>query len=400
MVMLFFALIVGAAAGGTGVLFYHAMLLVTGTRTAHPWLLFLLPFGGLFIVFSYMICGEEDNKGTNLILMAIHNDEPVSIKVAPLIFFSTLITHLFGGSAGREGAALQIGGSIGGFIGGKFHFNNEKKHVFIMCGMSACFSAVFGTPLAAAIFSMEIVSVGLMSYSALVPCVIASFTASMIADIFHAPPDHFYFWGVPDFTFIPAAKIIVIALIFALASVVFCLMLHSSEKVYHRFLPNPYVRVFVGGLLVIGMAYLFNTRDYLGAGLPMIAKCFTGSIPWYAFLLKMIFTAVTLGAGFKGGEIVPSFFIGATLGCVVGPLFGLPSTLCAACGMVGLFCGVTNCPITSILMSFELFGTGGMPYYIITIAICYMMSGYYGLYSSQKIYFSKYVPRVVNRNAK
>ena len=389
----------GLCAGGTGVLFYHCMSFVTNTRMNNPWLLFLLPLGGLLIIFLYRAAGEGDNKGTNLILIGIHENKPISIKVAPLIFISTLITHLLGGSAGREGAALQLGGSIGDYIGERFHFNDQARKTFIMCGMSACFSAVFGTPLAAAIFSMEVVSVGIMNYSALVPCVVSSFVASLLTEAFHAPAEHYIFTQIPHFSVVPGLRILIVAILFAGVSVLFCFALHSSEKLYHRYFQNPYLRVVVGGLLVIAMVYLFRTRDYIGAGIPMIEQCFAGSVPWYAFLLKILFTAVTLGAGYKGGEIVPSFFIGATFGCFIGPVFGLPAPLCAACGMVGVFCGVTNCPITSIMMAFELFGIDALPYYIITIAVSYLMSGYYGLYNSQKIVYSKYLPSsVINRH--
>lgn len=396
---LFFSLIVGFLAGTAGILFYHAIAFATGMRTGHPWLLYLLPFGGLLIVFLYRLSGHGDNKGTNLILLAIHRNEPVSILVAPLIFIASFITHLFGGSSGREGAALQIGGSIGDFLAGLFHFDNEERHLFIMCGMSACFSAVFGTPLAAAIFSLEVFDVGIMHYTALLPCVIASLTASVIAKRFGALPEAFSLTDIPAFGFLPGGKILLLSLIIAACSVFFCMSLHSSEKLYKKLLPNPYIRIFTGGALIILMVFIFRTRDYIGAGMPVIERCFEGNVPIYVFLLKILFTAVTLGAGYKGGEIVPAFFTGATLGCALGPLFSLPPSLCAACGMVGLFCGVTNCPVTSIFIALELFGMDAMPYFLISAAISFMLSGYYSLYGSQKIYYSKYKHRVIDRSA-
>jgi H+/Cl- antiporter ClcA len=393
------ALLVGVFAGGAGVLLYHGMNYVTNCRLQYPWLLFLLPVGGLLIVFLYRISGQYDNKGTNLMLLAVQSGEYVSIKVAPLIFISTLITHLLGGSAGREGAALQLGGSIGGFFGDRLHMDQEDHNVMIMCGMSACFSAVFGTPAAAAVFSMEVISIGIMHYAALVPCVISSFTAALIARYFHAVPEWYDLGVFPELSFLSAGKIMLLAAAFAGISIVFCISLHISENYYKKWLPNPYLRIIVGGCLVVAMVFLFRTRDYIGAGMPMISACFDTGVPWFAFLLKILFTAVTLGAGYKGGEIVPSFFTGATLGCVLGPLLGLPMPLCAACGLVGVFCGVTNCPVSSLLISAELFGFAGMPYFMITIAVCYMLSGYYGLYNSQKIVYSKYKDRLINRNA-
>ena len=393
------ALLVGACAGGAGVLFFHCMSFVTNCRMQNPWFLFLLPAGGLLIVFLYRLSGQYDNKGTNLMLLAIQSGDHISIKVAPLIFISTLITHLFGGSAGREGAALQLGGSIGGFFGDRFHMDQEDRNVMIMCGMSACFSAVFGTPAAAAVFSMEVISIGIMHYAALVPCVIASFTASLIAGYFHAVPEHYDLGIFSALSFPSAGKMILLAAVFAGVSILFCISLHLSENYFKKWIQNPYLRILAGGCMIIAMVYIFRSRDYIGAGMPMIEACFGAGVPWFAFLLKILFTAITLGAGFKGGEIVPSFFIGATLGCVLGPLLGLPAPLCAACGMVGVFCGVTNCPITSLLIAAELFGFVGMPYFMITIAVCYMLSGYYGLYNSQKIVYSKYKDTLINRNA-
>ncbi len=400
------AVIVGAAAGGVGILFYHGMNLVTGARLAHPALLYFLPLGGLLIVFLYRISGQYDNKGTNLMLLGVQSNEKISIKVAPLIFVSTLITHLFGGSAGREGAALQIGGSVGDFLGRLKIFKGTDEHIFIMCGMSACFSAVFGTPLAAAVFSMEVISVGIIHYSALVPCVISSFTASALARRFGALPEFYQISSIPDFyelahglpQHFPALRVLLLAVIFAAVSALFCICLHLSEHLYKKYFKNPYLRIFVGGCLIILLVTIFQTRDFIGTGVPMIKECFSGaSMPWYAFLLKILFTALTLGAGFKGGEIVPSFFTGAVLGCFLGPVVNLPAPLCAACGMAGVFCGVTNCPITSLLIAFELFGFQAMPYFVITVAVCYMVSGYYGLYSSQKIVYSKYQTKFINR---
>lgn len=382
--------IIGISCGAVGTAFHYSVEYVTQFRSGHRWIIFLLPAAGLLIVFLYRAGGIKHDKGTNLVIGSIRNPEyNVPFRMAPLIFITTVITHLFGGSAGREGAALQIGGSLGDFLAQTFHFDEKDKKLMIMCGMSACFSAVFGTPMAAAVFSMEVISVGIMHYSALVPCVISSLTASMLARHFGAMPEVFPITDLPALTALTVGQTILAAAAFAAISVVFCIALHLSEHTYKKYIANPYLRVFVGGLIVVLLTMLLHTNDYNGAGMPMIARCFEGSVPPWAFMMKIIFTAATLGAGFKGGEIVPSFFIGATLGCVIGPILGLPAALCAGCGMVGVFCGVTNSPITSLLISFELFGFEGMPYYLITIAVSYMLSGYYGLYSSQKIIYSK-----------
>lgn len=390
------AVLIGIIVGGAGTFFYHAMTFVTNCRTANPWLTYLLPFAGLVIIFLYRISGQYNNTGTNLVLMAIQTEQHISIKVSPLIIVSTLLTHLFGGSAGREGAALQLGGSLGDFFAHIFNFDEKDKKIAIMCGMSACFSAVFGTPMAAAVFSMEVISVGIMHYSALVPCVTASLTASLLARHFGAIPECFTIHLIPELTPLTAGQMILAAACFAGISVVFCMLLHLAEHYYRQYIPNPYLRIMTGGVIVIFLTLICHTRDYIGAGMPMIERCFEGNVPVYAFILKIIFTAATLGAGYKGGEIVPSFFTGATFGCVIAPLLGLPAPLCAGCGMIGVFCGVTNTPISSLLIAFELFGFEGMPYYLITIAVCYMLSGYYGLYSSQKIVYSKTRTEYIN----
>ncbi len=392
-----FAILSGLIVGGIGTLFYFGMYLVTLTRTKNPWLIFLLPISGLVIVGCYRLLHDEKDTGTNLVLSAIHSDEELPLRMAPLIFLSTLITHLFGGSAGREGAALQLGGSIGNGLGKLFRFDDKDKHIMIMCGMSAAFSALFGTPMAAAVFSMEVVSVGVMYYAALVPCVISSLVASMVARYFGVAQELFLIEKIPAFRFLPAVKISVLAVLCAGVSILFCIMLHSSDHLYKRFFKNAYIRIFVGGCLVIALTLLVGDQTYNGAGMNMIEQYMQGQVPPEAFILKMLFTAVTLGAGFKGGEIVPSFFTGAAFGCLFGNILGFSPSLCTAVGMTAVFCGVTNCPITALLISFELFGYDAMPYFLLAVAFSYMLSGYYGLYSSQKIIYSKYKTNYINR---
>ncbi|MCI5857380.1 MAG: chloride channel protein, partial [Agathobacter sp.] len=318
-------------------------------------------------------------------------------RMAPLIFVSTLITHLFGGSAGREGAALQMGGSIGNSIGKFFKFDEKDKHVMIMCGMSAAFSALFGTPMAAAIFPMEMVSVGVMYYIALVPCVISSLVAHGIAVSFGVSNELFLIGEVPEFGILSSVKISALAILCALVSILFCVILHQTEHLYRKFFKNPYLRVFAGGCFVVLLTCLVGSQSYNGTGINIIENCINGTVRPEAFLLKMVFTALTLGAGYKGGEIVPSFFTGAAFGCLFGNLLGFSPTLCTAVGMTSVFCGVTNSPITSLLISFELFGYDGMPYFLLATAFSYMLSGYFGLYRSQKIVYSKYKTNYINK---
>ncbi|MCD7864937.1 MAG: chloride channel protein [Clostridiales bacterium] len=406
-----FAVLSGILIGFVGIAFYYGMDFVTDWRAQYPWLIFFLPGGGLAIVGLYHLLHNEKDAGTNLVLSAIHSNENIPLRMAPLIFISTLITHLFGGSAGREGAALQLGGSIGNALGKLFRFDEKDQHIMIMCGMSAAFSALFGTPLAAAVFSMEVVSVGIMHYSALVPCVIAALVAHGIAVSCGAIPESFDLGTLLAFTPKTAVLIGILAVLCALVSILFCVILHTAERFYKSFFKNAYLRAAAGGCIVIALTMLVGSRDfdgsmlslissqdYNGTGMGLIAQCFTaGEVFPIAFLLKMIFTAATLAAGFKGGEIVPTFCVGAAFGCLFGSLVGFSPSLCAAVGMGAVFCGVTNSPITALLICFELFGFEGMPYYLIAIALSYMMSGYYGLYSSQKIVYSKYKTEYINR---
>ena len=392
-----FAIIVGAIVGLCGTAFYFALSLVTVLRTQNTWLIFLLPLGGLGIVAMYRFLHNEKDTGTNLVISAIHSDDELPLRMAPLIFVSTLITHLFGGSAGREGAALQMGGSIGNALGKLFHFDDKDKHVMIMCGMSAAFSALFGTPMAAAILPMEMVSVGVMYYIALVPCVISSLVAHGIAYSFGVSNEMFIIRSIPKFGIMTSIEISVLAILCALVSILFCVLLHKSEDLYKRFFTNPYIRVIAGGCIIIVLTLLVGNQDYNGTGINIIEHCINGTVRPEAFLLKMIFTALTLGAGYKGGEIVPSFFTGAAFGCLFGNLLGFAPTLCTAVGMTAVFCGVTNCPITSLLISFELFGYDGMPYFLLATALSYMLSGYFGLYRSQKIVYSKYKTNYINK---
>ena len=380
---------VGAIVGTVGSLFGHALLFVNNLRGDYPMIVLGLPLGGLVIVALYRGTRNHSDKGTNTVIASIHSGTQIPFRMAPLIFISTVITHLFGGSAGREGAALQLGGSIAGKLGSTLRLNEKDKKLMIMCGMSAGFSALFGTPLAATVFSMEVVSVGIMHYSALLPCVSAAIIAKFVAQAFRVPLEVFPV-ECAAITPVDFFKTMLFAALAGLVSILFCILLHKAEHIYSKILKQPYVRIAVAGTLVATLSFLFGS-DYLGSGMGIIEHIFhhgEATVP-YAFLLKMIFTALTLGGGFKGGEIVPSLTIGAAFGSCAAALLGMPIELVTACGMIGVFCGVTNSPITSLLIAFELFGFSAMPYYLVTIAASYMISGRYGLYHAQKLMYDK-----------
>ena len=392
------SIVIGGVIGVIASAFANLITWATDFRMGHMWMVYLLPFAGLMIVFLYHVTGQEKNAGTDMVLMVVRSDQnTMPGRVAPLILIATALTHLFGGSAGREGAALQLGGSIGNSLGRLFRFDEKDKHIMIMCGMSAAFSALFGTPMAAAIFPLEVVSVGIMHYSALVPCVISALVAHGLALHFQIAPPSFAILDIPEFGISSAVTVTILAVLCALVSILFCISLHYSEAIYRKFIKNPYLRAAAGGCIIILLTLLVGNQDYNGTGVNIISKCFDGTVAPEAFLLKITFTALTLGAGFKGGEIVPTFFIGASFGCLFGTLTGFSPTLCAAIGMAAIFCGVTNSPITSLLISFEMFGFAAMPFLLLAIAFSYMLSGYYGLYRSQKIMYSKFKTSYINK---
>lgn len=379
--------VTGAVLGVLGGLFGKSITLAAAFRGSHPWMLYLLPLAGLLIVAMYRM--DPYKTGTNRVLEGIQSDRFIPLRTAPLIAASTVITHAFGASAGREGAALQLGGSIGGTFGKWLKMDDYDHRIMIMCGMSAGFAALFGTPLTATVFAMEVASVGMMQYAALVPCSAAALIAKEIALFLGVRGEHFALPAVTVFDWKSGGLTVLLAVCCAGISILFCMVLHFTEHLYKKWIPNEYLRIAAGGCLVILMTVLLGTTDYLGAGMDVIERSMEGQVIAAAFLLKMIFTAVSLGSGYRGGEIVPTLFVGATFGCLFGQLTGLPPSLGAACGMASVFCGVTNCPVSSLFLSFELFGFECMPFFLLSVSISYLESGYYGLYHSQKILYSK-----------
>lgn len=393
-----FAGITGAVLGVVGAYFARSITFVTEVRTNHPWILYLLPLIGLVIVFVYKF--ENKGGGTNLVLESVERGEEVPFRMAPMIFVATVLSHFGGASAGREGAALQLGGSIAQAIGKVFKLDEKNTKIMIMCGMAAGFSALFGTPLAATVFALEVVTVGMVHYSALVPCTVASLTAFEVAHLCGGHAERFHVAEIPEFALKGALMIGLLALLCAGLSVIFCKTLHGAEHLYKKHIKNPYLRIFAGGVLVIILSKVLGTTDYLGGGMNIVERAVEGEVIWCAFILKLLFTAVSLGAGFKGGEIVPTLFVGGTFGCLFGQLAGFSPSLCAACGMIALFSAVTNSPLASLVLGFELFGFEGMPYYLIAVAIGYMESGYFGLYHSQTVKYSKMEPEEINQKIK
>ncbi len=396
---LLIALVTGAVGGAVGSMFHVSVQWATELRGTYPWLLYLLPVGGILVAAMYRL-SRMQNENTNAIIDSIHFGDDVPLLLVPCIYFATVMTHLFGGSAGREGAALQIGGSLGCYIGRLVHLDAKDMRIATLCGMSAVFSALFGTPLTATIFALEVISVGVFYYSALVPCTVAAVTAYGISTAVGIAPTRFQVAAAalqPEMLL----RVAGLAILCSIMSILFCVTMHGTEHALARRIPNDYLRIILGGAVVVGLTLLVGTTDYNGAGMEIITAAIEhGRAAPEAFLLKLVFTAITIGCGFKGGEVVPTFFIGATLGCVAGPLLGIPAGFAAALGLVCVFCGAVNCPIASIVLSVELFGASALIYFALACGIAYMLSGYFGLYSSQKILYSKLRAEFIDIHAK
>lgn len=391
----------GILGGLIGTAFSYCIKYANQINNEYWWVVLTMPLGGLVIAALYKLSKINDDLDTNLVLNSIRTKGYVPWIMSPLIFVSTVITHLVGGSAGREGAALQLGGSLGSVVGRMLRLDEKDMHLAIMCGMSGVFSALFGTPITAAFFALEVISVGVTYYSALVPCFVSAIMSYFLSIYLGVEPMRFNIDKLlPEMDIVTLAQVIGLAAACAVVSIVFCVSMHKCSKYAPKLIKNDYLRVVLGALIIVGLTFLVGSHDYNGAGSQIIADAIGGIAKPEAFVMKIIFTAVTISCGFKGGEIVPTLFIGSTFGCIFGPIIGLDPSFSAAIGFICLFCGVVNCPLASILLSIEVFGANGLIFFAIGAAVAYMMSGYYGLYSGQKILYSKLKAEYININAK
>ena len=384
-----FGLLMGVLGGALGAGFHHVLHFVTHLRVEHNWLIFLLPVGGLLSVAIYRLFRQQKNRGTNEIISAVLKGEEVSPLVAPTIFLATATTHLFGGSAGREGAALQIGGSAASILAKLLKLGSHDRRVLIMSGMSAVFAGLFGTPLTATLFCMEFVSVGTLFSPALLPGYLAAYTASRVSGVLGVHAEGLLLETMTAVTLGNVWRFAVLAVLVSLLGVAMCWLFHKAEHLAQHHVKNPWIRIVIGGAVIMGLTLLVGDHRYNGAGMDMALGAVEGNAQWFDFILKMLFTAITLAAGFKGGEIVPTFCIGATFGCVVGGLLGLDPGICGALGLIGLFCCATNSPFASIVLSIEMFGSANVHLFALVCVICFVLSGQSGLYVSQMHIFHK-----------
>lgn len=382
---------IGLIVGSASAFFLTSLEYVTGLRVEHSWLLFLLPVGGALVSYIYLKLGKNSSKGNNLIIEGIQNgQESIPLRMAPLVLFGTLVTHLFGGSAGREGTAVQMGGSLAEGFSKLVKAGGSDRTILLMCGISAGFGSVFGTPLAGTIFGLEVIAIGLMSYQALIPCFIASFIGNLVATkLWGIGHIHYAVGQIPVLTISILAKVVLASILFGLTSLLFSKLTHFLKKMFTRIFANPVLKSAVGGLIVIGLVYLVGSRDYLGLGVPLIADSFEKDVSPLTFLWKLIFTSTTLGAGFQGGEVTPLFAIGSTLGnALAGPL-QLYGPFLASLGFIAVFCGAANTPIACFIMGIELFGSEGAVFMFIACIVSYLFSGHSGIYTSQQLGVSK-----------
>ncbi len=382
---LILSLIVGGLVGMASAFFLWSLHEVTDLRESNLWLIAFLPLGGLLIGLTYHYLGQDVVKGNNQLLEEIENPQKqIPLKMAPLVLFGTLVTHLFGGSAGREGTAVQMGGSIADFFTKVFNLSNHDRRILIIAGISAGFASVFGTPLAAAIFALEVMLLDKIRVQAVFPSFAIAFVANYTCILFPIAHTHYQIPEVPAITFELGMWTALSGVLFGLAAMLFAKSTRFFTTVFSKISYSP-LRPFVGGIVLAIVVWLLGTTKYIGLGVPTIVESFSVEMPQYAFLLKIMLTAFTLGAGFKGGEVTPLFFIGATLGNILIWFVPMPIALLSGIGFVGVFAGATNTPIACTLMGIELFGIESLPYLLISCVVAYFFSGKKGIYSSQII---------------
>ncbi|AQS10870.1 chloride/fluoride channel protein [Clostridium saccharobutylicum] len=382
--------VVGSLTGSIMALFLKSLEFATDFRTDNPWILFLLPIGGALVSFLYSKYGKNSSKGNNLIIDKINTSKDhIPLRMAPLVFLGTFITHLFGGSAGREGTGVQIGSSIAESIGKLLKLDKMDTKIILMCGISSGFGSIFGTPLAGTIFGLEVAALGTMNYISLIPCFFSAFIGNLVTESFNVHHTHYSILQIPDITYIVVLKVIIAAILFGLASKLFSELTHKLKEVFSCHFENAAIKSFIGGIIIIAFTYIAGTRDYLGLSLPLMSDSFTGHVNPFTFLLKIIFTSFTLGTGFQGGEVTPLFVIGSTFGNALSSILNVSPSFLAALGLIGVFAGATNAPITSFVLGLEMFGSTGMEFMFMTCAISYLFSGHSGIYTSQKIGISK-----------
>jgi H+/Cl- antiporter ClcA len=383
--------LVGVACGVASAIFLYALDYATRFRNEHEAIVYALPLAGLFVGALYERFGKSIQGGNNLVLDTMHEDRPqIPLRMAPMVLVGTVLTHLFGGSAGREGTAVQMGASLADLLAHRWKAQKETRRRLLAAGIAGGFGSVFGTPFAGTVFGLEVVSVGRLEYDALFPALVAALVGDLVTralGVVHTP------YPTPSalgLTPLLLGKWAVFALAVALTSIAFVELTHALKKVLEKRVPSVPLRMALGGVTVVALWRLLGTSDYLGLGVPMILRSWTDpSLPLYAFAAKLVFTSVTLASGFLGGEVTPLFFIGAALGNALGRALGIPIALAAGVGLAALFAAAANTPLALSIMAIELLGPNVVPHVVIVSVLAYLVSGHRGIYPAQRLFRKK-----------
>jgi len=378
---------VGIASGVASALFLLLLDRATRFREAHEVIVYSLPVAGLAIGFIYERWGKSIKGGNNLVIDTIHeNDAQIPLRMAPMVLIGTVLTHVFGGSAGREGTAVQMGASLADWIAHKLRVAKELRPGLLAAGVAGGFGSVFGTPIAGALFGLEVVSVGRVEYDALAPALIAAIVGDYVTRHLGVVHTHYPPATYVELTPLVLVKLAAIGLGMALATMAFVELTHGLKRALEARVPRLPLRMAIGGLVVVGMWKAIGTSDYLGLGVPTIVRAFTDpQLPPYAFAAKLVFTSVTLASGFLGGEVTPLFFVGATLGNTLAQLLGLPIALGAGVGLAAVFGSAANTPVALSIMAVELLGAPVLPHVVIVCVVAYLLSGHRSIYPAQRL---------------
>lgn len=382
---------VAVLAGSASAIFLIALNWATGTREAHRWLIWGLPLAGLVVGWVYLKLGHGVEAGNNLLIDEVHDPKKVvPLRMAPLILVSTVVSHLFGASVGREGTAVQMGGALADQFTHVFKMPPEDRRILLMAGISAGFASIFGTPLAGAIFGLEVLVIGRLRYDALLPCFTAAIVADQVATLWGVHHTHYAAGAIPGVTPLTFGAVVVAGILFGLVGMLFANATHAASAFMKRHIKYAPLRPLIGGLGIATVIWVTQAWRYAGLGVPSIVQAFEQPATPWEFAVKLALTVASLGSGFKGGEVTPLFYIGATLGSALAPVLHLPFPMLAALGFVAVFAGAANTPLACTFMALELFGSHIGVYAATACVVSYLFSGHTGIYRSQRVGHSKH----------